>query len=192
MNVYDFSVEDADGVKTSLRSFEGKVLLIINSATKCGFTPQYDALQDLYEKYADEGFVILDFPCNQFHEQAPEETKDIVKFCDSNFGITFPIFNKLEVKGETAHPLFKYLTFKKGFGGFDAAHKLTPVLQEMLSKEDPDYEKKPDIKWNFTKFLISRKGNVVTRFEPTDDFYLIDEAVANELAVKDITTTSHA
>lgn len=182
MKVYDFKVENAYGFQTDLHEYEGKVLLIINSATKCGFTPQYDALQDLYEKYRDEGFVILDFPCNQFHEQAPEAAEEIVKFCDSNFGISFPIFNKVEVKGETAHPLFKYLTFKKGFQGFDDAHELTPVLRDMLSKEDPGYENKPDIKWNFTKFLISRSGEVVARFEPTEDFHIIDEMVAKELA----------
>ena len=182
MKVYDFKVENAYGFQTDLREYEGKVLLIINSATKCGFTPQYDALQDLYEKYRDEGFAILDFPCNQFHEQAPEDVEDIVKFCDAKFGITFPIFNKVEVKGETAHPLFKFLTFKKGFQGFSDAHELTPVLRDLLSKEDPDYENKPDIKWNFTKFLISRSGEVVERFEPTEDIHVIDERVEKELA----------
>lgn len=177
MNIYHFQVESADGHKVSLREYQGKVLLILNSATKCGFTPQYDALQDLYEKYEDQGFVILDFPCNQFHEQAPESSKEIVKFCDSNFGITFPIFSKIDVKGESAHPLFQYLTFKKGFAGFDETHKLTNTLKDMLFREDPDYAEKPDIKWNFTKFLISRTGEVVKRFEPTDDFCLIEEEI---------------
>jgi glutathione peroxidase len=175
MNIYDFTVQDAYGENVSLKQYEGKVLLIINSATKCGFTPQYDALQDLYEKYEEDGFAILDFPCNQFGGQAPGSNEEILKFCDAKFGITFPIFSKIEVNGENAHPLFQYLKSRKGFGGFDETHKLTPVLKDLLSKADPDYAAKPDIKWNFTKFLIDRQGEVVERFEPTEDIYVIEE-----------------
>lgn len=177
MNIYDFKVKDKFEEEISLDQFKGDVLLIINSATQCGFTPQYDDLQDLYERFANEGFVILDFPCNQFGNQAPGSDKEIASFCEANYGITFPSFSKIEVNGENAHPLYKYLVNEKGFAGFDEEHKLTPVLDEMLSKEDPDYKNKPSIKWNFTKFLIDRKGNVVERFEPTEPIYHIEERI---------------
>jgi glutathione peroxidase len=169
MNIYDFNVENAYGDEVSLKDYEGKVLLIINSATRCGFTPQYDELQDLYEKYGKDGFVILDFPCNQFGNQAPESTEEIISFCDATFGITFPIFSKIEVNGDNASPLFTYLKSQKGFAGFDPEHPLTAMMESFLSRTAPDYEQSSDIKWNFTKFLIDRSGNVVERFEPTAD-----------------------
>lgn len=175
MGIYDFNVLKADGETISLSEYENKVILIINSATECGFTPQYDVLQDLYEKYSQEDFIILDFPCNQFGNQAPGTNEEIATFCDTKFGITFPIFSKLDVNGENASPLFEYLKSQKGFNGFDPEHKLTPILEEMLEKANPDYKNQPDIKWNFTKFLIDRSGNVVERFEPTADIYLIEE-----------------
>lgn len=177
MNIYDFKVKDKFEEEISLDQYKGDELLVINSATQCGFTPQYDDLQDLYERFANEGFVILDFSCNQFGNQAPGSDKEIASFCEANYGITFPSFSKIEVNGENAHPLYKYLVREKGFAGFDEEHKLTPVLDEMLSKEDPDYKNKPSIKWNFTKFLIDRKGNVVERFEPTEPIYHIEERI---------------
>ncbi|KAB1437749.1 glutathione peroxidase [Candidatus Galacturonibacter soehngenii] len=177
MGIYDFKVKKADGDEMSLSEYENKVILIINSATECGFTPQYDALQDLYEKYGQEGFIILDFPCNQFGNQAPGTIEEIASFCDTKFGITFPIFSKIDVNGENASPLFEYLKSQKGFKGFDQDHKLTPVLEEMLGKENPDYKNQPDIKWNFTKFLVDRSGNVVERFEPTTDMYEVEEKI---------------
>lgn len=169
MNIYDFNVEDANGVETSLKDYAGKVILIINSATECGFTPQYDGLQDFFEKYAGDGFVILDFPCNQFGHQAPGTNEEIVSFCDSRYGITFPIFSKIEVNGEHEIPLYTYLKAQKGFAGFDQEHPLTPMLESILERTNPDYAKSSDIKWNFTKFLVDRDGNVVERFEPTTD-----------------------
>lgn len=177
MSIYDFKVIDNYGTEISLENYKGKVLLIMNSATRCGFTPQYDDLQDLYEKYGDKGFVILDFPCNQFHEQAPEALEDIISFCDTKFGVTFPIFSKIEVNGDGAHPLFNYLKGEKGFAGFREDHELTPVLERILSKEDPDYKNNSDIKWNFTKFLIDKEGHVTERFEPTEEFYVIEEKI---------------
>jgi glutathione peroxidase len=177
MGIYDFNVLKADGEEISLSQYEGQVILIINSATECGFTPQYDALQDLYEKYGQDGFIILDFPCNQFGNQAPGSNEEIVTFCDTKFGIKFPIFSKIDVNGPNAAPIFEYLKNQKGFAGFDPDHKLTPVLEEILSKEDPDYKNKPDIKWNFTKFLIDRKGNVVERFEPTADLFEVEDKI---------------
>ncbi len=177
MSVYDFKVIKRDGEEISLSEYEGKVLLIINSATQCGFTPQYNALEDLYEKFANEGFVILDFPCNQFGNQAPGSDDEIYSFCDSNYGVKFPIFSKIEVNGENAHPLYKYLVGQKSFAGFDEAHPIAPRLIAKLSADNPNYADSPSIKWNFTKFLIDRKGNVAERFEPTSDLFVVESKV---------------
>lgn len=184
MSIYDFKVEDVNGVEISLKDYAGKVILIINSATECGFTPQYDALQDIYEKYEEEGLVILDFPCNQFGNQAPGSNEEIVNFCDSRYGITFPIFSKIEVNGENASPLFTYLKSKKGFVGFAPDHPLTPTLESVLVRIHPDYANNSDIKWNFTKFLIDREGEVVERFEPTADMAEVEEKIADLLKQK--------
>ena len=143
MSVYDFVVKDNKGVDVPLENYRGKVLLIVNTATGCGFTPQYDGLQDLYEKYAEQGFEILDFPCNQFFSQAPGTAEEIASFCTGRFGITFKQFAKIEVNGANESPLYTYLKEKKG-GVFGKR-----------------------IKWNFTKFLIDRNGEVVARFAPT-------------------------
>lgn len=180
MNVYDFSVEKLNGSFVSLRDYEGQVMLIVNSATRCGFTPQYDELQDLYEKYADKGFTILEFPSNQF-QQAPENNEEIASFCDAKFGIKFPHFAKTMLNGEYANPLFKYLQSQKGFEGFNPEHPLTSMLESKLERESPDYQKTPDIKWNFTKFLIDRSGNVIKRFEPTANFDDIKFEIENLL-----------
>jgi glutathione peroxidase len=177
MKVYDFKVKDMNGNEVSLADYKGKVLLILNSATACGFTPQYGDLKKLYDTYADQGFVILDFPCNQFHEQAPGSDKEIFSFCETKYGVKFPIFSKLEVKGENAHPLYKYLISQKGFSGFNEEHPIAPRLMELLDKEVPDYKNTPDIKWNFTKFLIDRDGNVVERFEPTEEIYVVESRI---------------
>lgn len=177
MNIYDFKALNRKGEEVSLSDYEGKVVMILNSATQCGFTPQYDALQDLYEKYAEEGFVILDFPCNQFGNQAPGSNDEIYSFCDSNYGVKFPIFSKIEVNGDNAHPLYKYLVSQKGFTGFDESHPIAGRLMEKLSAQNPDYALDPSIKWNFTKFLIDRNGNVVGRFEPTEDLYVVEDKV---------------
>lgn len=177
MRVYDFNVTDMVGCDVSLKEYEGKVLLIVNTATECGFTPQYDDLQDLYEKYQAEGFEVLDFPCNQFGNQAPGSNEEIASFCDSRYGITFPQFAKVDVNGENAIPLYGYLKEQKGFEGFDAGHPLTFIIKSMLKRKNPDYKNTPDIKWNFTKFLVDREGNVVARFEPTASAKKIEEAV---------------
>lgn len=175
MSLYEFEVKDGNGLPVSLQDYAGKALLIVNTATGCGFTPQYEGLQDLYEKYQDQGFEILDFPCNQFGNQAPGSQEEIADFCQSRYGITFPIFGKIEVNGENALPLFKYLVEEKGFAGFPSAHPLTATLDSILSGINPDYRNEPSIKWNFTKFLIDRQGNVVERFEPTADMAEIEE-----------------
>ena len=176
-NIYGFEVKDRKGNAVSLKEYEGKVLLIVNTATACGFTPQYETLEKLYKQYKDQGLVVLGFPCNQFKNQAPGTDDEIASFCSLNYGITFPQFSKIMVNGDEAHPLYKYLKEQKGFAGFDPAHKLTPVLDKMLSEENPDYKSLPDIKWNFTKFLVDRSGNVITRFEPTTDMAKVEEAI---------------
>ncbi len=177
MNIYDFKAIKANGEEVSLSEFKNKVLLIINSATECGFTPQYDNLQDLYEKYGHQDFLILDFPCNQFGKQAPGSNDEIATFCQSRYGVKFPIFSKIEVNGDGADPIFKYLKSEKGFKGFDSEHPLSSILTSMMERENPDYASSPDIKWNFTKFLIDRNGNVVERFEPTTDMFVVEEKV---------------
>ncbi|MGE4548098.1 MAG: glutathione peroxidase [Intestinibacillus sp.] len=177
MSVYDFSVKTMDGGEKSLSDYRGKVLLIVNTATLCGFTPQYGGLQEMYSKYAEQGFDILDFPCNQFGNQAPGDNDEIHTFCTGRFGVTFPQFAKIDVNGANAIPLYQYLVQQKRFAGFDPEHELTPVLQKMFEKDHPNYKNEPDIKWNFTKFLIDRNGQVVARFEPTVDLKAIEEKV---------------
>lgn len=166
--VFDFSVKDRKGKMVDLKAYANEVLLIVNTATKCGFTPQYEELEKLYEKYHRQGFEVLDFPCNQFGQQAPGKDETIHEFCKLNYGTEFPRFKKVKVNGDDADDLFKFLKEQKSFAGFDPAHKLTPVLEEMLAKDAPDYKETADIKWNFTKFLINKRGMVVARFEPTE------------------------
>lgn len=166
-NVYQFSVKDENGQAVSLDKYAGKVLLIVNTATKCGFTPQYEELEALYQDYRDNGFVILDFPCNQFGEQAPGTYEEIHAFCTGKYNISFPQFDKVDVNGENADPLFTWLKSQKGFQGFDKKDRIGKFLDNRFRKQDPNYDQNPDIKWNFTKFLVDKEGNVVERFEPT-------------------------
>ena len=168
--VFDFSVKDRKGKMVDLKAYANEVLLIVNTATKCGFTPQYEELEKLYEKYHRQGFEVLDFPCNQFGQQAPGKDEAIHEFCKLNYGTEFPRFKKVKVNGPDADPLFQFLTSQKGFARWDESHPLAKVLDDMLSKEDPDYKEKSDIKWNFTKFLVNKYGMVVERFEPTESF----------------------
>lgn len=149
MSIYDIKVTDNKGNEVSMSDYEGKVLLIVNTATGCGFTPQYEGLEKMYEKFVDRGFEILDFPCNQFAFQARGNDEEIHQFCTLNYNTTFPRFKKIKVNGNDADEIFKYL------------------------KE----QKKGRIKWNFTKFLVDREGNVVARFEPTTKPEDIEESV---------------
>ena len=176
-SIYNISVKDNKGNETSLSIYKGKVLLIVNTATECGFTPQYDDLDELYAQYRDKGFEILEFPCNQFGGQAPGTDEEIQQFCTMRFHTEFPRFKKIDVNGENESPLYTYLKSQKSFAGFDPNHKLGPVLDNMLRKADPDYDKKSDIKWNFTKFLVDQEGNVVQRFEPTADKTVLAPAI---------------
>ena len=143
MHLYDIEVLDRKNNSIKLDEYKGKVLLIVNTATGCGFTPQYEGLESLYKKYKDNGFVVLDFPCNQFGHQAPGTDEEIHSFCTSKYDVTFPQFKKIEVNGKNTHPLYKYLKSKQG-GLFNK-----------------------NIKWNFTKFLVDKNGNVIKRFAPT-------------------------
>jgi len=169
MGVYDFTVKTNKGVEKSLADYKGKVLLIVNTASKCGFTPQFEGLQKLYTQYKDKGLEILGFPCNQFAEQDPGSAEEIQTFCKLNYGVTFQIFEKGDVRGENAQPLFKYLTAQKKFEGFNKKHPIAEKLEEALKANFPEYLEGDGIKWNFTKFLIDKEGNVIKRFEPTTD-----------------------
>lgn len=145
-SIYDIKVDTIDGKSTTLEPYRGKVMLIVNVASKCGFTPQYDGLEALYEKYKDRGFVVLGFPCNQFGAQEPGTEAEIQKFCRLNFGVTFPMFAKIDVNGDHAHPLYRY-----------------------LKAEQPGLLGTEAIKWNFTKFLVDRDGKVINRFAPSKE-----------------------
>ena len=179
--IYNFKVMNDEGQEVSLSDYKGKVLLIVNTATRCGFTPQYNELEALYKKFKSEGLEILDFPCNQFGEQAPGTIQEIHQFCTANFDIQFPQFDKIEVNGENEAPLYTYLKAQKGFSGFDLNDKTGKFMDEMLRKKDADYDKKSDIKWNFTKFLISRDGRVIKRYESMDKITDIEADICKEL-----------
>lgn len=179
MNAFDFKVKAQDGSEVDLAQYQGKVLLIVNTATGCGFTPQYTELQEIYEELKDQGLEILDFPCNQFGEQTPGSDEEVHSFCTGRYGITFPQFAKADVNGENAMPLFQWLTANTTFGGFNGPMGL--VLSPIVKKMDKDYKKNGNIKWNFTKFVISREGEIVTRFEPTADVKNVKEKILEVL-----------
>ncbi|WP_163100926.1 glutathione peroxidase [Peribacillus alkalitolerans] len=158
MSIYEYEAKSIDGSIVTMENYKGKVLLIVNTASKCGFTNQYDELQKIYEKYRDQGFEILGFPCNQFMGQEPGDELDIQSFCRLNYGVTFPMFAKIDVNGEDAHPLFKY-----------------------LADEAPGLLGSKSIKWNFTKFLINREGKPVSRFAPKTKPFEFEKDIENLL-----------
>lgn len=176
--VYDFKVLDKKGVEVSLSDYKGKVLLVVNTATGCGFTPQYEELEGMYGRLKEKGFEVLDIPCNQFGNQAPGSDEEISEFCTVKFGVDFPQFKKSDVNGANELPLYTWLKSEKGFNGFDKDNKLTPILEEMFDKSGVDWRNSSDIKWNFTKFLIDREGKVVARFEPTHDMADVEAQAA--------------
>ena len=180
-SIYDFKVKDDTGKDVSLAEYKGKVLLIVNTATRCGFTPQYTELEALYEKYHEQGLEILDFPCNQFGSQAPGTIQEIHEFCTANYDIHFPQFDKIDVNGADQHPLYAWLKAQKGFSGFDVNDQRGKMMDGMLRRQDADYDKKSDIKWNFTKFLVSRDGRVLKRYEPTDNMGGLEADVQMEV-----------
>lgn len=179
-SVYDFNVKDMSGNTVNIGDYAGKVLLIVNTATGCGFTPHYEPLEEMYKDFRDQGFEILDFPCNQFAGQAPGSEEEIHQFCTLKFGTEFPQFAKINVNGDDAEPLFAYLAGEKPFAGFGKGIK-SAALNKFAEKNNKTFGDKAYIKWNFTKFLIDRQGNVVARFEPTVDMKEVREAVAGEL-----------
>ena len=174
--VYDFTVKDRQGQEVSLSAYQGKVLLIVNTATGCGFTPHYEPLEAMYKEMRDEGFEILDFPCNQFANQAPDSDDKIHEFCTLKFGTEFPQFKKIDVNGETADPLFAFLATEKPFEGFGKGLK-NAALNKFSEMNNKKFGDKAFIRWNFTKFLVDREGKVVARFEPTADMKTVREAV---------------
>ena len=163
---YDFSVTDPKGVEHSMKDFEGKVVMVVNTATGCGFTPQYKDIEAMYEKYHDQGFEIVDVPCNQFAGQTPGTDEEIHEFCQLKYKTQFPQMKKSDVNGENALPLYVFLKSQKGFEGFGKGPAAL-AMSAMLKKIDRNYKENPDIKWNFTKFIVDRSGNGVARFEPT-------------------------
>ena len=175
-NVYDFTVKDRAGNDVSLSKYQGKVLLIVNTATGCGFTPHYEPLEAMYKELGGKGFEILDFPCNQFANQAPGSEDEIHQFCTLKFGTDFPQFAKINVNGGEAEPLFAWLAAEKPFAGFGKGIK-NAALNKFADMNNKQFGDKAYIKWNFTKFLIDRTGNVIARFEPTADMSEVRKAV---------------
>jgi Glutathione peroxidase len=181
MNVYDFNVKNIRSQEISLSDYKGKLLLIVNTASKCGFTPQYDGLEKLYQKYKDRGLVVLGFPSNQFLAQEPGTDDEIASFCKLNYGMTFPLFSKIDVYGANADPLFKFLSDAAPFQGFELKKETGKKIQNVVKTHYPDNLEGNGIKWNFTKFLIGRDGTVMTRFEPTVTPEEINPAIAAAL-----------
>ena len=178
--VYDFTVKDMQGNDVALSAYTGKVLLIVNTATGCGFTPHYEPLEAMYKDLKEQGLEILDFPCNQFANQAPGTEEEIHDFCTLKFGTEFPQFAKIDVNGENADPLFAYLATEKPFVGFGKGLK-NAALKKFADMNNKQYGDKTYIGWNFTKFLVDRAGKVVARFEPTVDMGEVRAAVVAEL-----------
>ena len=166
--IYDYKLTTRTGETLDLADYKGKVIMIVNTATGCGFTPQYAPIEQMYREYHDKGFEVVDIPCNQFGGQAPGTDDEIEEFCVTKFSTTFPRMKKSDVNGDNELPLYTYLKSQKGFQGF-GEHQYKALLEKKFAEMDPLWDKKPDIKWNFTKFIIDRDGNVAARFEPTAD-----------------------
>ena len=177
MSIYDYSLPRTNGEELSLADYKGKVMLIVNTATGCGFTPHYKPIEEMYEQFHDQGFEVVDVPCNQFAGQTPGTDDEIHEFCTLKYNTQFEQMKKSDVNGENALPLYDYLKSQKGFEGFGKGPKAF-AMSAMLKKIDKNYKTNPDIKWNFTKFLVDREGNVVSRFEPTEDMNKVKDAVA--------------
>lgn len=165
MTVYDFNMKDIQGKDVSLSAYSGKLLLIVNVASKCGFTPQYDGLEKLYQKYQNRGLVILGFPSNQFLAQEPGSNDEISSFCRMNYGVTFPLFSKIDVRGEQADPLYCFLMEAAPFKGYETEKEAGRLIEQVVREHYPENLEGNGIKWNFTKFLVDREGRVVGRYE---------------------------
>lgn len=180
MTIYDYEVPMTNGETLKLAEHCGKVMIIVNTATGCGFTPQYQPLEEMYEKYHNLGLEIIDIPCNQFAGQTPGTDDEIHEFCTLKYHTQFPQMKKANVNGENALPLYGYLKQQQSFCGFGKGIKAS-MMAVMLKKLDKDYQNNPDIKWNFTKFVVDRDGTVIARFEPTADMKELDACVAKLL-----------
>lgn len=165
MSIYNFKATDINGEEQALNQYEGKAVLIVNTASKCGFTPQLEDLQKLYSQYQGMGLEILGFPCNQFMQQEPGTSEEIAQFCSLNYGVAFPMFEKIDVNGSSTHEVFKYLKENTPFEGFDLNNASDKLLNAMLQEKYPEYTIGNAIRWNFTKFLIDKNGNPIKRFE---------------------------
>ena len=176
MGIYDYVIKNGKGEDVPMSDYKGKVLLIVNTATGCGFTPHYEPLEKMYEKYHDRGFEIIDIPCNQFAGQAPESDEEIHQFCTLKYNTQFPQMKKSEVNGENELALYTYLKSQQGFKGFGKGPTAL-MMSAMLKTIDKDYKNNPDIKWNFTKFIVDRNGSVVARFEPTENMKNVEACV---------------
>lgn len=179
-SIYDFSLPKTDGSELNLADNKGKVMLIVNTATGCGFTPHYEPIEKMYEAYHDQGFEVIDVPCNQFAGQTPGTDEEIHEFCQLKYNTQFEQMKKSDINGENALPLYTYLKSQKGFEGFGKGAKAL-AMGVMLKKIDKNYKENPDIKWNFTKFVVDRDGNVVARFEPTADMSEVEACVKSLL-----------
>lgn len=177
MSIYDYSVPSVDGQDIEMSDFKGKVLLIVNTATACGFTPQYKDIVAIYEQFHEQGLEVIDIPCNQFANEAPGSDEEIREFCTLNYNTPFVQMKKSDVNGEQALPLYRFLKEQQGFSGLGRTFRgllLRPVLRFM----DKNYQTNADIKWNFTKFIVDREGHVVARFEPTQDMKDVEACIA--------------
>jgi len=183
--IYDITVKDIDGSDVSLANYKGKVLLIVNVASKCGLTPQYEGLEALYQKYKDQGLEILGFPCNQFLEQEPGTNEEIQSFCSLNYNVTFPLFDKIDVNGEAESPLYTYLKKQAPFKGYpEGTEEFATMLDEIHQKTGTGFDKGDAIRWNFGKFLVSKDGKTILRFEPMVTPDMMEEAIQKMLEEK--------
>ena len=184
--IYDITVKDMDGSDVSLANYKGKVLLIVNVASKCGLTPQYEGLEALYQKYKDQGLEILGFPCNQFLEQEPGTNEEIQSFCSLNYNVTFPLFDKIDVNGEAESPLYTYLKKQAPFKGYpEGTEEFATMLDEIHQKTGTGFDQGDAIRWNFGKFLVSKDGKTILRFEPMVTPDMMEEAIQEFLKVNE-------
>ena len=181
MSIYNYLARKANGDIVSMQTYQDKVMLICNTASKCQFTYQYEDLQKLYEKYDEQGFVVLSFPCDQFGNQNPESGEESAAQCKGQFGVTYPIYDKINVNGEMAHPLFNYLKHEVNVREVDKTNTQEMMLMNHVQEAYPDYLIGRNIRWNFTKFLVDKNGKVTARFEPTDSLLDLEKAVEDIL-----------
>lgn len=181
MSLYNLSATDIDGYEVTLDDYEDDVILIVNTASKCGFTPQYADLQKLHDKYSNQGLTILGFPCGQFEGQELDSNSETKSFCEFNYGVTFKLFEKVDVNGKNTHPIFKYLKQNAPFEGMDLSNPTNKIVNAILKDKYPEFLEGNEIKWNFTKFLVDRHGNVVSRFEPTVEPMALVEHIERHL-----------